>query len=493
MLWLCITLPQLPLEALQCEPSERPTVVTVLEGSVRSVVCCNPAAERVGLKPAMNFTTALAILPEVIALERRLGAEQAALERLATWAYQFSGTVILGEIFSDVQRARTTALWLEIGASLRLFGGFRKLIEQLEAELRELSYSYQLGIAPTLESSALLARTGVRVAITTPAALRARVAAISVSWLNLDPWIPQQLQTVGVRTVGLLLELPRDGIAKRFGPEVCNYLDRLIGTAPDPRPTYRLPLEYRARFEFETQIHSTEALLFPLRRMLREFVGFLRARDTAVQRFTLRFVHRDAVATTLHVGLSMPDRSSERFLTLARERLEHAALPSASVALELSADEFATPTDLHIDLLSGVTEPSEELHHTMDRIAARLGETQVHAVQAVAEHRPEHSWASVDPRPTRRLPGPYRGPHKRQHRGAHLDFPDRPLWLLPEPKPIQLSGMPVLGGAERIESGWWDGGDVRRDYFIARTRQGAALWIFKDLSDGSWHLHGFWS
>ncbi len=53
--------------------------------------------------------------------------------------------------------------------------------------------------------------------------------------------------------------------------------------------------------------------------------------------------------------------------------------------------------------------------------------------------------------------------------------------------------MPALTGAERIESGWWDGGDVRRDYFIARTQQGAALWIFKDLRDGSWHLHGFWS
>jgi protein ImuB len=477
MLWLCITLPQLPLEALQCEQSERPTVVTVLEGSVRSVVCCNPAADRVGLQPAMNFTTALAILPEVIALERRLSAEQAALERLATWAYQFSGTVILGDIFTDLQRARSTALWLEIGASLRLFGGFRNLIEQLETELRKLSYSYQLGIAPTLEGSALLARTGVRVAITTVAALRARVDAISVNWLNLDPWIPQQLLTVGVRTVGLLVGLPRDGVAKRFGPEVCNYLDRLIGTAPDPRPTYRLPPKYHARFEFEAEIHSTEALLFPLRRMLREFVGFLRARDTGVQRFTLRFVHRDAVATTLPVGLSMPDRSSERFLSLARERLEHAALPSASVALELSAEEFAMPTGLHVDMLSGATEQSEELHHTMDRIAARLGETQVHGVKAVAEHRPEHSWATADPQETRQ----------------HLDFPDRPLWLLPEPKPIQLSGMPALAGAERIESGWWDGGDVRRDYFIARTQQGSALWIFKDLSDGSWHLHGFWS
>jgi protein ImuB len=477
MLWLCITLPQLPLEALQCEHSEKATVVTVLEGNVRSVVCCNPAADRVGLKPAMNFTTALAILPEVITLERRLTAEQAALERLATWAYQFSGTVTVGEIFTDLQRARATALWLEIGASLRLFGGFRKLIEQLEVELRKLSYSYQLGIAPTLEGSALLARTGVRVAITTLAALRARVDAVSVNWLNLDPWIPQQLQTVGVRTVGLLVGLPRDGVAKRFGPEVCNYLDRLIGVAPDPRPTYRLPPKYHARFEFEAEIHSTEALLFPLRRMLREFVGFLRARDTGVQRFTLRFVHRDAVATTLHVGLSMPDRNSERFLTLTRERLEHTALPSASVAVELSADEFAMPTGLHVDMLSGATEQSEELHHTMDRIAARLGETQVHGVKAVAEHRPEHSWATASEQEPRQP----------------LEFPDRPLWLLPEPKPIQLSGMPALAGAERIESGWWDGGDVRRDYFIARTQQGAALWIFKDLSDGSWHLHGFWS
>jgi protein ImuB len=479
MLWLCITLPQLPLEALQCERSERPTVVTVLEGSVRSVVCCNPAAERVGLKPAMNFTTVLAILPEVIALERRLSAEQAALERLATWAYQFSGSVILGEIFPDVQRARTTALWLEIGASLRLFGGFRKLIEQLETELRELSYSYQLGIAPTLEGAALLARAGVRVAITTLEALRARVDSIPVSRLNLEPWIPEQLHTVGVRTVGLLLGLPRDGVAKRFGPELCDYLDRLVGTAPDPRPTYRLPPRYRARFELEAEVHSTEALLFPLRRMLREFVGFLRARDTAVQHFTLRFVHRDAVVTTLHVGLSMPDRSSDRFLALARERLEHTALPAASVALELSADEFVTPTGLHVDLLSGATDPGEELHHTMDRIVARLGEAQVHGVKAIAEHRPERSWATADP--------------QEQHRGQHLQFPDRPLWLLPEPRPIQLSGMPVLSGAERIESGWWDGGDVRRDYFIARTQQGAALWIFKDLNDGSWHLHGFWS
>jgi protein ImuB len=488
MLWLCITLPQLPLEALQCERSEQPTVVTALEGNVRSVVCCNPAAERVGLQPGLNFTTALSMLPEVIALERRLSAEQAALERLAAWAYQFSGTVTLGEIFSDLQRARTTALWLEIGASLRLFGGFRKLIEHLEAELRKLFYSYQLGIAPTLEGAALLARTGVRVAITTPSALRARIENIAVHWLNLDPWITQQLQTVGVRTAGLLVNLPRDGVAKRFGPEVCNYLDRLVGAAPDPRPTYRLPLKYHAHFEFEAEVHSTEAMLFPLHRMLREFVGFLRARDTGVQSFTVRFIHRDAVATQINIGLSMPDRNSERFLSLTRERLEHATLPSATIALQLSAEEFSMPTALHSDMLSGSAEQSEDFSHTIDRLAARLGEEQVHGLKAVPEHRPECSWtqltgmAAVETTRHQRLAG-YR-----------LEWPDRPLWLLPEPKPLQSSAVPSLAsGAERIESGWWDGGDVQRDYFIARTPQGSALWIYQDLSDGSWHLHGFWS
>jgi protein ImuB len=493
MLWLCITLPQLPLEALQCERSEQPTVVTALEGNVRSVVCCNPAADRVGLKPGLNFTTALSMLPEVIAFERRSSAEQAALERLATWAYQFSGTVILGEIFSDLQRARSTALWLEIGASLRLFGGFRKLIEELEAQLRTLFYSYQLGIAPTLEGSALLARTGVRVAITTPVALRARIENIGVHWLNLDPWMTQQLQTVGVRTVGLLVSLPRDGVAKRFGPEVCNYLDRLTGAAPDPRPTYRLPPKYHAHFEFEAEVRSTESLLFPLQRMLREFVGFLRARDTGVQRFNVRFIHRAShhddtgAVTNISVGLSMPDRNSERFLALTRERLEHATLPSATIALQLSAEEFAMPTALHSDMLSGAAEQSEDFSHTLDRLTARLGEEQVHGVKAVADHRPEFTWAPIT--------GMAADETARQRlAGYQLEWPDRPLWLLPEPKPLQSGAVPPLGaGAERIEGGWWDGGDVQRDYFIAHTPQGAALWIYRDASDGSWHLHGFWS
>ena len=50
-----------------------------------------------------------------------------------------------------------------------------------------------------------------------------------------------------------------------------------------------------------------------------------------------------------------------------------------------------------------------------------------------------------------------------------------------------------MSGPERIESGWWDGGDVRRDYYLLRTPEGSTLWVYHDLNDHNWYLHGFWS
>jgi protein ImuB len=274
MLWLCISLPQLPLESLQPEASDAITVVTACEANTRYIICCNAAAARGKLKEGMNYTLALAIHSQITMFERKRHAERAALERLAAWAYQFSSSVIIGEAPEEIRQARTAALWLEIGASFKLFGGFRALIEKFEREFSMLNYSYQLGIAPTLEGAALLARADIRHAMTTTQALQSRIEKLSVMQLALAPEITQQLHMIGIRTIGATLTLPRDAVGRRFGPQTGNYLDRLIGVAPDPRPAYRLPYHYDAKYEFGFEIGSTEALMFPLRRMLREFAGF---------------------------------------------------------------------------------------------------------------------------------------------------------------------------------------------------------------------------
>jgi protein ImuB len=52
-------------------------------------------------------------------------------------------------------------------------------------------------------------------------------------------------------------------------------------------------------------------------------------------------------------------------------------------------------------------------------------------------------------------------------------------------------------GPERIESGWWDDDDVRRDYFIAETARGEIVWLYRDhrygIDDGEWFLHGLFA
>ena len=68
---------------------------------------------------------------------------------------------------------------------------------------------------------------------------------------------------------------------------------------------------------------------------------------------------------------------------------------------------------------------------------------------------------------------------------------------MPRPLP-QIREIPQHEGpltlmttAEHIESGWWDGNDVERKYFVARNPAQSLLWIYRD--NRGWHLHGFFS
>ena len=45
-------------------------------------------------------------------------------------------------------------------------------------------------------------------------------------------------------------------------------------------------------------------------------------------------------------------------------------------------------------------------------------------------------------------------------------------------------------GPERIETGWWRGCDVQRDYFAATSSTGRRFWLFRDRRSGRWFVHG---
>ena len=438
-LWLCIRLPRLAHEAL--------------------AVAADPSAstdERAAAHHAAIEPTAI---------------EHTAMERLAAWAYQWSSLV-------SYRLPEGPLLWLEVGASRALFGGHAALLAKLEAELTQLGYSHVCALAPSPTGAALLTHVGQERCVTTRAQLRSRLEPLPLSLLALPQAVLAALQSAGLRRIGQVLLLPAAAIARRFGPQICLYLRRLCGTASDPRPAWRLPATYRARFEFGSEVHAATALLFPLRRLLLEFQGYLRGRDCAVLRFTLEFEHYRHAASGLTIGMSAPTRDAAQFLLLARERLQAAVLPAPVSALSLAALEFTAATVVQSDLFGSDAQQLQQLQLLLDRLQARLGAEQVRGLALTADHRPEQAWRFVTP--------------ARSAPTSDTPAPARPCALLHSPRRIEPPAR-LLSGPERIESGWWDGGDATRDYYVAGTEDGARLWVFQDLAEGGWYLQGLWS
>ena len=130
-------------------------------------------------------------------------------------------------------------------------------------------------------------------------------------------------------------------------------------------------------------------------------------------------------------------------------------------------------------LLAGFDErpqQSQSWEQLRERLRARLGDSAVHGLGDRPDHRPERSWIQE----AIGLPLSVCGP--------------RPGWLVAEPYPLYDSSLRIVSGPERIESGWWDGGDVRRDYYVVETRSGQRGWAFRFTgTTGPLMLHGWFA
>jgi len=471
MLWLCICFPRLPFDALSLDDAKL-SVVTLVDGRARRIVVGSKAAEQLGFTCGMDYATASTLCAHLTVIDRNPRAEHQALERLAAWAYQWSSFVTLQS--ADAKSlTEPSAIWLEIAASFTLFGGRAALLARIETELLQLNYVYRLGVACTLEGAALLARAQRRIVADTQEALRRQLRPLPVSLLALPDAVIVELERAGIRTIETFIDLPKDAIARRFGTKATAYLDKLLGNAPDPRPAFQLPKKYRARCELGVEVASTEALLFPLRRMLGELQGYLRAIDGGVQRFVVQLTHRQGV-TRVAVGLSTPERNAEIFFALTRERLERVTLAAPVIEIGLQADRFTSPTVRQNELFGGVNESAEQFQQVLDKLNARLGADTLQGCQLVADHRPEKAWAVSTPSASAT---------------ANAVIAPRPLWLLAEPQRI-AAPTTALNHPERIEGGWWDGGDVTRDYYLMYATTGAGFCVYRDCASNEWYLHG---
>ncbi|WP_156966487.1 Y-family DNA polymerase [Algiphilus aromaticivorans] len=474
MLWLSLSPRRLALDALALENPEG-LAVCARKGSRRWVV-----ASREAVFPGAEAASVLAARPELRLIEPEPRAETQAMEDLAALAHGLGDPVYLHQETPTPELPAGRAwVCVEIGNSLRFFGGVEALLDEARGRLEGQALDCALGVATTPEAAALVARCEDGRVLRRREELSDWLRDVPLHALPLPPKVRDGLRASGISNAGALLALPLDQLARRFGAQTTTWIERLTGRAPDPKRAHRLSPRFVRHLRFDGDVHRVEGLGFALQRLFRALALDLRARDTGARSVSVRLHHDDHPDTELSIALSAPACDAGYWLLMARERMAALRLVAAVNGVTLHCDDFAVPEAPQLDLFDSSRASADAWRETVERLIARLGVEAVWRLGVAADHRPERAW--------KRLPA-----GANDEAGAPMSDGERPMWLFDPPRPLQQ--LPAIEGApERIESGWWDGADAARDYYAARGPDGSCLWIFRDRADRGWYLQGLWA
>lgn len=495
MLWISLYLPDLSLQShARGAIGHLQDVALVISDGVASrphVHAANRFAREAGITPPMPVAAAQASAPNLVIVPRDATKEHDALDLIASWLTQFSPMVC----------RENAGASLEISSTLRLFGGLNTLATRIRRGIRELGFHASTGIAPTPLAAWLLAKEahhqpGIRMCRES-AELSTRLTDIPLEHFEWPVEIKKPLAELGLVRIRDLLGQPRAGLRRRLGDQVLHDLDRALGRTGDPREPHCVPEHFSGSTDLLFDIIDADRLLIPIRMLLNGMEGFMRARGAGASEIVLDLKHNRTFRTTHRFGSRHPLRGAEDWLRLIRERLTAHPFPEAVVGLKLSATQLIPFQEKNDSWLPEPEAHGEKWQALIERIASRLGDKSVFSLSEQSDHRPELAWKEdkqVCAEADREVKPPKSATAK--------NIRPRPLMLLREPLSlVTLDGAPqhhgalsLLAGPERIDTGWWDGHLVARDYYVAANPENEICWVFRDYRHGKkWYLHGYFS
>ena len=399
-------------------------------------------------------------------------------------------------------------LLLEVSACERLWGGKRALMRQIRASNPAAVPLQQAQGATSLIALARLRlyAAGIHPPADVPASLPLHTLSAARDHLAV-------LERLGCRTWGDVAQLPRGGLARRFGKALREALDVAWGLGPEQHRWLTLPDVFEQKLELPALAESAPELMGSANRLLAALQIWLRARQRGVLalelQWTLDLRRYNGVDLPPHQGIAVrtaePTQDMAHLRRLMSERLARTPLAAPASWLRLCTLDTAPWAGASTSFLPEDNRQGDKLHELVERLSARLGPQQVVVPVAQADHRPEamQRWQAAL--------------KQSQGRAAPPSQPDSlyPPWLLREPVPLEMHGghphyrgkLRRLVGPQRLEAGWWDGREEEgghpavRDYYIAESPEAGLVWVYRErpaaplVADAAprWYLQGLYA
>jgi protein ImuB len=395
----------------------------------------------------------------------------------------------------------------EMRSSLRYFGGADAIRIQLQNLLEKQLQSWNMepcffqSIAPTAAASMLLTKTGANVLVYQTASLRSALGGLATASLPVSLRQKKQLEQGGFLYLRDIWRLPGAELRQRFGPELIDYLDCCLGKKKeelslcDPLPAFH------TRVELEYAVENQAGLMPVVQDLCARLCDYLRQQGLCTAHLLLQLQHENQEDATIEINLRRPSCDEQHLLMLLENRLGAMTLcaPVTALALETKYFDVFMARTAHLFPEKEERKTDDEQAKTLlEQLQSRLGNEAVLTIQMHEEHCPEFASRQLcygGLKPTaNRLPA---------------DCPKntagpRPLWLLEQPEsllekngslfhigPVSHSRLAIVSEVERIETRWWQGPDIRRDYYIAGDGEGHRYWIYRSRNEpAGWYLHG---
>lgn len=446
----------------------------------------------------------MALAPDLTTAEAEPEADALALAALTDWCVRFSPAVAA---------APPDGLFLDISGVAHLFGGEAELMADLRDRLAGAGLPFRLAIADTPGAAWALAHFGRDGTIAPPNGQADLLTPLPPAALRLDPESAAQIERLGLRRIGQLMEIPRAPLGRRFGALTLDRLDQALGRSAEALRFRRPATPWIARLAFFEPISAPEDMARVTTDVTAKLCARLEAEGHGGRRFEIAFHRVDGKALTVAAGLSLPGRDARRIARLLHPKVETVdpGFGIESVTIAAYAVEPVGGRQVRIEAaLDAAVE--DGLAPLVDRLANRLGPLAVWRAAPFDSHVPElavartpalnappsdaQPWDREAPRPVRlfRRPEPL----------------EQVLALLPDDPPVQfrwrgrLHRVQRAEGPERIGEEWWkaDIGDVSiariRDYYRVEDAEGGRFWLFRaGLYQGGepakWWLHGLFA
>lgn len=386
-LYVCLYAKEFPAQALlRLRPDLRNKPCLVMDGRppLQKVCSLTQKARILGLAHGMTRVE-VDTFPAVTILPRSTKEETVARAALLECAGAFSPGV--EERFED----GTFLCVIDIAGTRSLFGSPESLASNLLAQTRALgilaciAISHNFHVAVTL-AKGMPSRTRIKVI---PAGQESTaLASLPPVVLDLTEQQAETFDLWGIRTLGMLADLPEKELVARMGQAGNHLLQLASGTMPHLFQPMEPAFTLEEHMELDSPVENCNALLFVVNMMLDQLVIRATARVLTLASISIVL---DLEGTTTHsriVRPALPTNDKQLWVKLIRLDLEAHPPQTAILSLSLTA-EPGSSSKVQLGLFSPQLPEPARLNVTLARICAIVGEDNVGRAVLKDTHKPD--------------------------------------------------------------------------------------------------------